>query len=136
MANGGDILEITYNHDTVGAGTLYCKSNEDGTLDIGGFRSNDDDNASTGDGEFIDQMNWRRGSFECPPIAWNMTDAEEKSKLEAVAESSVLADWTISHIMGRIWGGKGKPVGDIPGSTNTGLITLKIAFSGKVRPLT
>lgn len=132
---GGDITEITYNHPTIGSGTIFCKANEDGTIEPGGYRSNDDDNSATGDGQFIDQMNWRRASFEAPPIAWDMTDVDEQSKLVALAESTVLADWTISHISGKIWGGKGKPVGDIPGVTNTAQITLKLAFQNKLKPL-
>jgi len=132
---GGDITEITYNHPTIGSGVIFCKSNEDGTLELGGYRSNDDDNSSTGNGKMIDQMNFRRASFECPPIAWDMTDVDEQQKLVALAESTVLADWTIDHISGKIWGGKGKPVGDIPGSTNTAQITLKLAFDNKLKQL-
>lgn len=132
---GGDIVEITYNHEVLGSGTIFCKANEDGTLELGGYRSNDDDSGATGDGQMIDQLNWRRGSFETPPIAWDMTDVDELSKLAALAESPLLADWTIAHISGQIWGGKGKPVGDIAGATNTSLITLKLAFSGKLKPL-
>lgn len=130
---GGDITEITYNHPTIGSGTLFCKANEDGTLDRGGFRSNDDANSITGSGQMIDQINRVRGSFETPPIAWDMVDRDELDKLSAMSESPVLADWTIASISGAIWGGRGKPVGDIQGATNTSQIGLKIAFEGKVK---
>jgi hypothetical protein len=132
---GGDITEITYSHPTLGSGTIYCKANEDGTLDPGGFRSNDDANAITGDGKLIDQINRVRGSYESPPIAWDMTDQDELSKLAALAASPVLSNWTINHRNGKIWGGTGKPVGDVTGNTNTALVTLKIAFEGEVRSL-
>jgi len=135
MYVGGDITEITYNHPVVGSGTIYCKANEDGTIEPGGYRSNDDDNSVTGDGKMIDQMNFRRASFEAPPIAWDMTDVDEQSKLVLLAESPILSDWTINHINGKIWGGKGKPVGDIPGATNTALVTLKLAFENKLKSL-
>ena len=135
MYVGGDILEITYNHSVIGSGTIFCKANEDGTLDPGGYRSNDDANAITGDGKMIDQINRVRGSFETPPIAWDMTDADELQKLSDMSESPVLADWTISSISGAIWGGRGKPVGDIQGVTNTSQISLKIAFEGKVKKI-
>ena len=132
---GGDITEITYNHPVFGSGTIYCKANESGTLERGGYRSNDDDNSVTGDGQFIDQINRRRGKFEAPPIAWDMTDKDEQEKLSNLAESPILADWTINHISGAIYGGKGKPVGDLPGDTNTAQVTLVIAFEGKVKKI-
>ncbi len=135
MFTGGDIREITYNHPTIGAGSLQCKSNEDGTLDFGGFRANDDDNSVTGDGSMIVQLNKRLGSFETPPIAWDMVDADELDKLVQLSESPVLADWTIQSISGAIWGGKGRPVGDIQGNTNTAQIGLKLAFEGKIKKI-
>lgn len=134
MYTGGDILEITYNHSLIGSGTIFCKANEDGTLDPGGLRSNDDASAITGDGRMIDQINRVRGSFEIP-IAWDMTDADELQKLAEMSKSPVLADWTISSISGAIWGGRGKPVGDIQGSTNTPQISLKIAFEDTVKKI-
>jgi hypothetical protein len=130
---GGDFSRLSYVHPVIGTGVLFCKSNEDGTLEIGGFRSNDDDNSSTGDGQFIDQINWRRASFEAPPIAWDMTDRKEMEKLAAMAASPVLADWTMSHVSGQVFSGKGKPIGDIPGATNSAQITLKLAFEGQIK---
>jgi hypothetical protein len=132
---GGDILEITYNHPSLGSGSLFLKANEDGTLDVGGYMSNDDANSITGNGEFIDQINRKRGFFESPPVAWDMVDKKELGILSKMAESPVLADWTITSISGAIWGGKGKPVGDIQGNTNTAQVGLKISFSGRVQEL-
>lgn len=132
---GGDILEITYNHPIEGSGTIFCKANEDGTIDLGGFRSNDDASQITGDGRLIDQINRVRSSFEAPPIAWDMTNADELKKLSNMSKSSLLAQWTISHVSGKIWGGRGKPVGDMTGATNTSLITLKLAFEGELQSL-
>lgn len=131
---GGDIIEITYNHATEGSGTLYCKANEDGTVTPSGYRSDDDANSITGDGKFIDKINRVRGGFEAPPIAWDMTDADELEKLANMAKSPLLGDWTINHINGKIWGGKGKPVGDLTGATNTAQVALKLAFED-LKPL-
>jgi len=131
---GGDILEITYNHPTIGSGTIFCKSNEDGTLDMGGLRTNDDANSVTGNGRMINQMNRALASFEST-IAWDMTDNDELDKIGKLAESPVLADWTISSVSGAIWGAKGKPVGDIQGNTNTALIKLKLAFENKLKQI-
>ena len=132
---GGDIIEITYNHPVIGSGSLKCKAGEDGTLDRGGFRSADEAAMVTGDGQMIDQINRVRGSFECPPIAWDMTGTDEPDKIGQMAESPVLADWTITSISGAIFAGKGKPVGDLAANTNTAQMPLKIAFAGKVRKI-
>ena len=127
---GGDIIEITYQHPVVGSGTLFCKGSEDGTLDPGGYRSADDAAMITGDGVKIRQINRAAWSFECPPIAWDMTDKDELAKLSALAGSPVEANWTITSISGAIWAGKGNPVGDIQGNTNTSQIPLKLSGSG------
>jgi hypothetical protein len=131
---GGDILEVTYNHEIEGSGTIFCKSNEDGTLDPGGLRTNDDANSVTGNGRMINQMNRVLASFE-GTIAWDMTDRDELAKLAKLAASPILADWTISSVSGAIWGGKGKPVGDIQGNTNTALIKLKLAFESQLKQI-
>jgi hypothetical protein len=132
---GGDIIEITYNHSILGSGTIFCKSAEDGTVDFGGFRAADDDAMITGSGKLIDQINRVRASFESPPIAWDMTDKNELLQLSKMSESPVLADWTITSISGAIFGGKGKPVGDIKGNTNTAQIPLKLAFEGRLEKI-
>jgi len=126
---GGDTIEMTYNHPTLGSGSFFFKAGEDGTVDPGGRRSNDDANSVTGNGIMLDQMNYTRGSFETPPMAWDMIDQDELTKLKDLAGNPNLADWTITNISGAIWGGKGKPVGDIQGNVNTALITVKIAFN-------
>jgi hypothetical protein len=131
----GDILEITYNHPTIGSGTLYCKANEDSQVDPGGFRSEDDDAMVTGDGQLIDKINRKRWSYEAPPIAWDMTETDELGKLAQLAASPIPADWTISSVSGAIWGGKGKPVGDLKGATNTGQIPLKLSGGGVLKQI-
>ena len=132
---GGDVLEITYTHPTLGQGRLVCKAAEGGTMDRGGFGSNDDANSVTGSGEFIDQMNRKRWSYETPPVAWDMMGADELGKLQDLQESPLAADWTIEHISGAIYGGKGKPVGDLNADTNTALITVKLSGGGKLEKI-
>lgn len=134
--SGGDILEITYNHSVLGSGTIFCKAAEDGTIDLGGIRTADDENNVTGDGQMIQQMNRVLASFETPPIAWDMTNVDELSRLSALAASPVLGDWTISVVNGSIWGGKGKPVGDLKGNTNTGLVeSIKLNFENQLKQI-
>lgn len=131
---GGDILEISFNHPTIGQGFLFPKSAEDSTFDLGGNRSNDDANMVDGGGQMIDQMNVVRWSFE-GTVAWDMNTREDLNKVVALSESPILADWTITSINGTVWGGKGKPVGDLQGNGNAATFALKIAGSGKLKKI-
>lgn len=132
---GSDILEATYNHPTIGAGSLFFKSAEDGTTKRGNYETNDDDNSITGDGQPIYTMNRVRWSFETPPVAWDMTDQDEQKRLVDMASSPLEADWTFQMKNGAIFAAKGKPVGEIPGNTNTAMITLKVAGGGLLREI-
>ena len=134
MPVGGDIIEITYNHPIVGSGTIYPKSTEDSTFNLGGFRSEDDMAKIAGDGSMIDTINRVRWSFEVP-ATWDQNSANELDKLIELAESPVEADWTISSINGTVWGGKGKPVGELPGNGNAATITLKLSGGGRLKKI-
>jgi hypothetical protein len=134
MAVGGDIIEITFNHPTLGNGTIFPKSNEDGTFDLGGFRSNDDDNMIDGGGNMIDQINRSRWSLETV-VSWDMNLRTDLEKVVAIAGSPVQADWTFSHINGTVYGGKGKPVGDLKGNSNSATFSLKIAGGGILKKI-
>jgi len=127
---GGDITEITYSHPTVGNGTIYAKSAEDSTIDRGGYIKNDDQNSVSGDGQNIDVMNRKRWRVELGPIAWDITDRDELDKLQQIQNSPLPADWTIAHITGTIWGGKGSPVGDLNATTNNPQIAVILAGGG------
>ena len=131
---GGDIKTITYNHPTLGSGTLFPKAGEDGTIDKGGFTSADDAAGITGSGKLIDIITAKRASLEIL-CAWDMVDQDELEVVNNMAASPLLADWTITHISGAVYGGKGKPVGDIQGSTGAGTFPLKLAFENKLSKL-
>lgn len=131
---GGDLLEITCNHPTLGNFTFATKSNESYTMDPGGTRSNDDANMVSGQGEMIDQVNKVRWSFE-GPILVDFSSGNEIDNLPALAESSELGTWTFSHISGVVYRGRGKFVGDIQVDTNTAQITGKLAGGGKLERL-
>ena len=131
---GGDLLEVTCNHPTLGNFNFATKSNESYTIDPGGFRSNDDANMITGNGTFIDQVNRVRWSFEGPLMA-DFNSSNEIDNLPALAESSELATWTFTHITGVVWRGRGKHVGDINVDTNTAQITAKLSGGGKLEKL-
>lgn len=134
MAKGGDITEITFNHPTIGSGIIFPKANEDSTYDTGGFRSNDDANMVAGNGEMIDQMNRVRWSLEAV-IAWDMNTRNDLEKLVELAESPVEAEWTITNINGTVYGGTGKPVGDMQGNGNAATFPLKIAGGNKLKKI-
>jgi hypothetical protein len=122
----GDIIEITYNHPTIGSGVFFPKAAEDSTFDPGGFRGNDDANQIDGGGNMITQLNQVRWSFE-GPISWDMNVSNELETLNKLSASPLNAEWTITHVNGTVWAGTGRPVGDIQGNGNTGMITLKLA---------
>ncbi len=130
----GDFIEITFNHPSLGNGAFFPKSAEDGSLDLGGFRSADDANMIDGGGNMIDQMNRTRWSFE-GSIAGDMNTREDAEKLTALASHPVHADWTFTHINGSVYSGKGKPVGDIVLNGNTGQIPIKIAGGGRCKKI-
>lgn len=132
MATGGDIVEVTFNHPTLGTGTLLPKANEDSTYNLGGFRSNDDNNGITGSGEIIDQINNTRWSFGVV-CAWDMNNRDDLDKVSQLAASPVMADWTITHANGVVHGGKGKPVGDYEGNGNAATFELKVSGGGKLK---
>ena len=126
MAVGGDIVEISYNHPTLGSGLLKPKSNEDNTHDLGGIRTNDDANMIDGGGEPIWQKNRIMGFFEAV-ISNDQNTNEELQQMIELAADPVAAEWTISIINGTVYGGTGKPVGDLQGNINQATFTLKVA---------
>lgn len=134
MAVGGSMIEITFNHPTLGTGVFFAKSNEDNSFDLGGYRSNDDANMVDGGGNMIDQMNqvrWKVGAT----ISWDMNNRNDLQKVVDLASSPLQSDWTFTHINGTVWGGKGKPVGDYEGAGNGATFTLTVAGGGKLKKI-
>lgn len=135
MAVGGDITEITYNHPTLGTGVIYPKASEDSTYDLGGFVSNDEANAIDGSGTMIDKMNRKRWFFQVA-VSWDMNSRKELEKLVALASDPTAADWTFTHINGTVYGGNGKPVGDLSGNGNAATFPLKVSGGGILKSIT
>jgi len=134
MATGGDIIEITYNHATLGNGTIYGKAKEDSTFDLGGFRSEDDAAGVDGGGNMIDKITQSRWKFSVS-VSWDMNSANELEKISELAKSAVQADWTIASINGTNWGGKGKPVGDYEGNGGASTFTLTLSGGGTLKKI-
>lgn len=128
MAVGGDILEVTVNHPTLGTKTFSPKAGEDSTFDLGGFRTNDDANGITAKGDLISQLSRVRGSFECV-VTNDMNSGLELEFITSLTGDPTDADWTISHINGSVYKGKGRPVGDIQAAGMATTFTLKVACS-------
>jgi len=124
-STGGDILEMRYNHPTLGQGVFYPKSNEGNTFDLGGFRNADDQNMISGDAEPIYQMNRVRSTVEIV-VANDMNERNDLQLAIDLASSPIAAEWAISHVNGTVWGMTGKPVGDLQSDVNAATFTLKI----------
>jgi hypothetical protein len=125
-AVGGDILEVTYNHPTLGSGTFFPKSSEASTYDLGGFRSRDEANAIDGSGAPIDTMNQVRGFFEVV-VSNDMNTNQELEKAVKLAESPLPATYTFTCINGVSYSGSGKPVGDLTGDVDKATFKLKVS---------
>lgn len=134
MFNGGDITEISCKHPTLGSFVFFPKSAEDFTLDPGGYTNSDDANMITGNRQIIRQKNAKVWSME-GTIAWDMETNQTVHQIQQLADSPVEAEWIFTHINGTVWGGKGAPVGDIQGNTNTAQVTLKVNGGGELKTL-
>jgi hypothetical protein len=126
MAVGGDIVEVTYNHPTIGSGTFFPKAAESNNYDTGGFRSKDEQNSIDGAGTLIDTMNRVRAFFEVT-IANDMNNNKELEAAVSLAESAVPATWVFTVVNGKSYQGIGKPVGDLQGDVDKATFKLKVA---------
>ncbi|HTH58230.1 MAG TPA: hypothetical protein VL728_19425 [Cyclobacteriaceae bacterium] len=126
MAVGGDILEITCNHPTLGSKTFSAKSGEGNTYDTGGFRTDDDANGITGNGKPIWKMNRKMGMFSAT-VENDMNLGKEAEFISALASDPNPADWTFSVVNGAVYKGTGKPVGDSQPNINDATVVLKVA---------
>lgn len=124
-AVGGDILEITYNHPTLGSGVLHPKSGEDNSYFPGGIITGSDENMIDGSGAPIWQKNRKRGFFEVV-CANDQNLGQEFEKIIALSADPVAADWTFTNINGTVYGGSGKPVNIADANLNQATFTLRV----------
>jgi hypothetical protein len=129
---GGDILEVSFTHPTLGSGTFRTKSDEDGEYDKGGFRSADEDKGVASDGTMIDTMSRNRWSVSCV-IASDLVTNEDLEKLTQLAANPVPAVWTFQHVSLAVYRGSGKPVGDIKHQTKAATVQLKLSGGGELK---
>jgi hypothetical protein len=133
MAVGGDIIEITWNHPTLGSGVLYPKAGEDNAYNPGGVQTASDVDMIDGGANPIWSMGRKRGYFSAL-IANDQNQGQELEKMIALSGDPVPADWTFSIINGCVYGGKGKPVGDMEGNINKATFPLRVE-SGKFKKI-
>lgn len=131
---GGDILEITFNNPTIGTGRFFAKAAEDSTFNLGGFRGDDDKNGIDGGGRNIRKINAVRWGFEVL-VSWDMNIDNELQKLIDLSKEQTESDWTINHINGTTWSGKGSPVGETDGNGNASTFTLKVSGGGVLKKI-
>lgn len=122
----GDITEITCTHPTLGNFTFQVKKGVEATYDLGGVKTQDDDEGITGSGEPIYDMQNSRWFVEMDSVAWDMNTRDELSSLKLLSSAAEEGNWTFNCINGDVRGGSGKPVGDIQG-TNKSNMSIKIA---------
>jgi len=132
-AIGGDITEVRYSHPTLGPGVFFAKAGETSTLDLGGVRSNDETSGIDGSGEPVFQLTNTRGSMEMV-VSNDDKEREDLFKAIELAGSPIMADWTMLHSNGTIYGMSGKPVGDLNGDLMAATFTLKVSGT-KVRKI-
>jgi hypothetical protein len=126
MAVGGDITEITVNHPTLGSRIFFAKANEGNTYDVGGIRTEDDADSIDGGGNPIWKKNRKMGFFEVVVANDQSQSVPDADFVATLAADPVQADWTFSIINGSVYGGSGKPVGDIQPNVNDATFTLKV----------
>lgn len=130
----GDLLEATCKHPDLGTSTFLCKAAEDGTFELGGFRTSDDANNTDGGGRNIKVMNRRRWEVGLT-ITNDMNTNNDIQKLSDLADNPKDGEWTISHKNFSVWRGTGSPVGDIEANTNAGTIEFSLMGGGKLKKI-
>jgi len=127
---GGDLVEIQWQNDEIGSGIWSPKASEDSTFNPGGIQTADDDSMVDGAGDGIYTMNNTRWSIQSL-ISWNFGVPAEDTlfQVSAISRSKVETTFTITHINGSVWVGKGKVVGAIEGNGNNGTIPIKLSGS-------
>ena len=131
MAIGGDVLRISFKHPRLGSGKLSIKSGETSQFDPGGFRTNDDEKGVTADGEAIYEMTNSRWRWE-GTVRNDMNNAKDLELLADMAADPEEAQFTITHINGAIYGGYGKPVGNVRADGKAATIPLVLSGGGQL----
>lgn len=108
---GGDILEVSWLHPTLGAGFFYPVSGSESTFNKGGLRTNDNSPVDAA-GRLIRTMNRQPGKFSLT-VASDPVDSQEFDTASTIASDLAEAIWTVALINGAIYKGKGSIEGSL-----------------------
>lgn len=132
---GGDCIEVTVNHPTLGSFRFDPKGSEDTEIDFGGYLVADSDDSVTGAGTNIKQMNRKRWSVSVPPVGWER-DPDTLQNLQSLQDDVNDAPWTFTFIDGAVYKGTGSISGDLKGNKNNGTINgFKVSGGGKLEKI-
>lgn len=132
---GGDCIEVTVNHPTLGSYRFDPKGSEDTEVDFGGYLVADSDDSVTGNGVNIKQMNRKRWSVSVPPVGW-AKDPDTLESLQKIQDDTNESQWTFTFIDGSVYKGTGSISGDLKGNKNNGTVNgFKVAGGGKLEPI-
>jgi hypothetical protein len=115
MAIGGFLTEVTANHPTLGGFTFYPMANEDVSFDPITIMTEDDEESVDGSGNPVRKMKRKLPKIEFT-LANDVNNREDWNAIKQLMENPVESDWTFSHSNGSVFGGNGKPVGNLEGN--------------------
>jgi len=129
----GIFTGIKVQHSVVGNQNFDMKSGEDTELDRGGLRIVDDENNRTASGKLILQYENKQPYIQ-PTV---VVDADIEQYIQDLIANSFdeLGTWTLTHISGDVYSGRGTIVGDVRPNRNAGTVQFKIVFEDELLKL-
>lgn len=127
----GQFTEVMCQHPTAGDFKFDIKSGEDSEMDLGGDRIVDEANNKVSSGKMIVQFENATGYVQFTCGYTNECGVYIQALISASGDE--LGTFTITHIDGSSYIGKGTIVGDVKPNRNAGTIQLKAAFEGEVQ---
>lgn len=127
----GDTLELKIQHPTAGSRDLFVQSDQDITLDPGGYTGERQNNGNLTGHKKMTAKSWEIAGLQ---IEFSPGDGTIEF-LQAVSNSPDDAVVTWQHITGVVYVGSGSIEGDIKPNTNSGYIPLTLTGNGKLEPI-
>lgn len=132
MAIAGEVTQITFGNDSLGSGGFDAISGEDFTFDIGGKRTQEVKMTPSGEAVYsVQTMPWKAEGT----LRWSALTGQDIEKLTALSGSATETEFTFTLTDGTIYGGKGKPVGDLSGTAKDGTVPFAVQGGGILRQI-
>lgn len=131
VVTAGDILEWAWSHPTLGSGFFWPVSNVDNTLNLGGFRNNDQAVLDLG-GRMLNQKNLQPWMMNVE-VSNDPVTTQEQQTASTLAASLDEMIHTITHVSGAVYRGAGSIMGEIETNANKGTMTLKVCGAGQLQ---